>query len=313
MTALPEAIVLFGASGFVGRNLVDALAGRVGMLVGVTGAAPAVPGCTHVVTGGDLAGIPALPADTVAIHVAAYRYDAARFALAQSDIVRFNAELNARVFHFCSERGIREMRMASSVAVYPAALDVMDDAVPVDLNAPPHAGEACYAWSKRWAEILAGLYAAGFGLDTVTFRLSNPYGPYDSTDPTKAHVAPAFVLKALGPEPVLEIRGDASVERDFTYVGDVVEAVVRSLAWRGRSETFNLCTGRTVTLMEMAETILAVAGIDKPIRAGAPGAFGPRRRASTAARLVAQLGVTPRGLAEGLKPTIEWYRHALAR
>lgn len=36
MTALPEAIVLFGASGFVGRNLVDALAGRVGMLVGVS-------------------------------------------------------------------------------------------------------------------------------------------------------------------------------------------------------------------------------------------------------------------------------------
>ena len=311
---MPEAVVVFGASGFVGRNIVDALAGKVPMLIGVTaGSTWAPPGCTHLATVQELDAMPSLPADAIVIHVAAFRYDAARFDLAQSDIVRHNAELNSRVYHFCAERKIREVRLASSVAVYPGDLAVMDDAVPVDLNRPPHAGEAFYAWSKRWAEVLAGLYAGKFGVNTVTFRLSNPYGPYDSTNPGKAHVAPAFVMKALSSDPVFEIRGDASVERDFTYVGDVQEAFLRSMAWRERNETFNICTGQTTTLQTLAETILRVAGIDKPIRAGAPGAFGPARRASTSARIKAALNLDFTSLEAGMKPTIDWYRNALAK
>ena len=250
MTGLPAALVVFGASGFIGRNLIDAFAGRLDMLVGVTGDAREVRGCTHVVRASELGDVPPLPTDTVVINFAAFRYDAGRFELAQSDIIRHNAELASRIFDFCAQRKIREMRLASSVAVYPGHLDIMDDAVPVDLNAPPHQGEAFYAWSKRWQEILASLYAERFGLNTIVFRLSNPYGPYDSTNPGKAHVAPAFVMKALNNDPVFPIRGDISVERDFTYVGDVVRAFEHSLSWRGRNDSFNVCTGQTTTLRE---------------------------------------------------------------
>ena len=311
--ALPEAVVLFGASGFVGRNIADALAGQVAMLVGVTGAALAVPGCTHVTVMSERHTLPTLPNDTVAIHVAAYRYDAARFDLAQSDIVRHNSQLNADVYHFCAERGIKEMRLASSVAVYPADLAIMDDAVRVDLNRPPHTGEAAYGWSKRWAEILADLYAARFGINTVVFRLSNPYGPYDSINSAKAHVAPAFVMKALNASGVFEIRGDATVERDFTYVGDVVQAFERSLSWRGRNETFNVCTGKTTTLQALAETVMRVAHVDKPIQTGVPGAFGPARRFSTSTRIQTAMNLKFATLESGMAPTLAWYRDALAR
>ena len=128
MSALPEAVVVFGASGFVGRNLIDALAGKVGQLIGVTGSARAVPGCTRVVPMAELASLRPLPKDTVVVHLAAFRYDAARFNLAQSDIIQANAELNGRVMHFCAERGIKALRLASSVAVYRAGLDVMGHA-----------------------------------------------------------------------------------------------------------------------------------------------------------------------------------------
>lgn len=313
MSSLPEAVIIFGASGFVGRNLAEALDGQVPLLIGVTGKASSAPGCTHVFPISELGAIPALPADTVAIHVAAYRYDMSRLNLVQSDILRFNTELNGRVFDFCANRKIRELRLASSVAVYPAGLDIMDDAAEVDLNKQPYAGEAFYAWSKRWAEQLAALYAAQFGINSIIFRLSNPYGPYDSTDPAKAHVAPAFVMKALNSEPVFQIKGDATVERDFTYVGDVVEAFRRSLLWRERNEVYNVCTGKTVTLQTLAETVLAMAGARKAIQSGAPGAFGPNRRASTSARIQQAMGLSFTSLEEGMRPTIEWYRHALAR
>jgi len=308
--ALPAAVVLVGASGFLGRHFVDALRGKVETLVGVTSQTVEVPGCTEVVTLGRLGELGPLPAETAVIHVGAYRYDPERFALAQSDILLNNAELNARVYHFCAERGIAEVRLASSVAVYPGDLPEMDDRLPLDLNGAPHAGEAFYAWSKRWAEVLAGLYAQRFGVNTVAFRLSNPYGAYDSTNPNKAHVAPAFVMKALDANPVFPIRGNPLVERDFVYAGDVVEIVLRSLNWRGRNDAFNLCTGRATTLQELAETAMRVAGVVKPIEAGAPGAFGPNARRASAEKIKAAFGYEFADLETGLGPTVEWYRHA---
>lgn len=303
------AVLVFGASGFVGMNLVERLVADGREVFAVTGSGTPVAGAKQTVSLDKLDDLK-LPADIVACHVAAYRYDATRFDLAQSDILLNNNALNGRVLHFCAERKISELRMASSVAVYPAGLAVMDDAVPVDFNAPPFESEAFYAWSKRYAEITAGLYAKRFGVNAVILRLSNPYGPHDSTNPNKAHVAPAFVMKALDANPVFPIRGDPNVERDFTYVGDVVEAFVRTLPWRGRNETFNLCRGETSTLTELAETTMRVAGVKKPIEAGAPGAFGPAKRVSTSARLQKELGLTFRSLEDGMTPTVEWYRHA---
>lgn len=300
-------ILLFGASGFVGRNLTDRLAADGRDVIAISQSGAAVPGAKRALSIDALDSLRDLPADTIAVHVANYRYDSTRFDLAQSDILLNNQILNARVLHFCADRGIKELRLASSVAVYPDG-QPLDDAQPIDLNAPPIASEAFYAWSKRFAEIAAGAYARRFGLNSVIFRLSNPYGPYDSTNPAKAHVAPAFVMKALDSNPVFPIRGDPSVERDFIYVGDVVEAFARTLDWRGRSETYNLCTGRTDNLLTLAQTVMRVAGVDKPIEAGAPGAFGPQARRSTSDRIRAALGLNFVSLEDGMTPTVAWYR-----
>ncbi|MEQ1779731.1 MAG: NAD(P)-dependent oxidoreductase [Hyphomonadaceae bacterium] len=305
---MSECVLVFGASGFVGRNLVERLSVERRHVIAVTSSGTHVPGATTTVSLDRLNDLPALPADTVAVHLAAYRYDSQRFDLAQSDILVNNTTINTRIFHFCAERKVSEMRLGSSVAVYPAGLAMMDDAVATDFSQPPNPGEAFYAWSKRYAEIMAVLYATKFGLNCLTFRFANPYGPYDSVNPNKAHVAPAFVMKALDSNPVFPIRGDPSVERDFTFVGDVVDVLMRSLAWRERNETYNLCSGRSTTLAELADTVMKVAGVNKKIKAGAPGAFGPAKRISTSDRLKAAFGVTFTSLEVGMQPTVEWYR-----
>lgn len=305
---MSEVVLVFGASGFIGRNLTDRLTSDGRVVFGVTHSGAPVPGAARTIALERIGDLPALPADAIALHVANHRYDSQRFELVQSDVLTANLALNARIFQVCAERKITELRMASSVAVYHGALEVMDDAIPIDLNSPPHQSEAFYAWSKRSAEIMASLYAQRFGVNCISFRLSNPYGPYDSTDPRKAHVAPAFVMKALDANPVFSIRGDARVERDFVFVGDVVEAFMRSLEWTGRNDAYNLCTGRSWTLQDLAQTVMRVAGVDKPIEAGAPGAFGPVKRVSTSARICAALGMSFRDLAEGMAPTVDWYR-----
>lgn len=304
--------IVFGATGFVGRNLVRRLAGDGREVVAVSRSGASVPEAARSLPMDALDGLEP-PGDAVVCHVAAHRYKASAFEMAQSDILTANVELTNRVYAFCAKRGVKEVRMASSVAVYEAGLPLMDDARPVDLNAAPYPNEAFYAWSKRWGEIAAGLYRQRYGISTVAFRLSNPYGPFDSTDPEAAHVLPAFVIRALVPGEVFAMRGDPYVERDFIFVDDVTDVFSQSLDWRGRHEAFNLCRGETTTLLDLAREILEATGSDKRIET--EDSFPPaavRARRSSAERVRAAFGLedfTP--LREGLRPTVAWYREAL--
>ena len=90
MTDMPQAVVLFGASGFIGRNIVDALSGSLETLIAVTGQGRPVTGCTASFAMSALADIPPLPSNSVIINVAAYRYDAATFQADQSQILDQN-------------------------------------------------------------------------------------------------------------------------------------------------------------------------------------------------------------------------------
>jgi nucleoside-diphosphate-sugar epimerase len=310
MTAT-RAVVLFGASGFIGRNIVEALAGRVDTLIGVTGRGTSVPRCDAVVRMDDLAAIPALPAETVVINAAAYRYDARSFQAEQSTILTRNVAIANTVYDFCVMRKISEVRLASSVAVYPATA-TLDDETPIDLNGWPHAGEAAYAWSKRWAEIRAEVHHRQFGVHTITFRLSNPYGPFDSTDVGAAHVAPAFVIKALMPGNTFEILGNPDAERDFVFAGDVARTFVASLERRGVSETYNLGYGRTATIRQLAEAALRAAGSTKRIIVASNVASGVNVRRVTATRLRRDFALEPfADLDQGMSATVAWYAKAL--
>lgn len=308
---LPETVIVVGASGFIGRNLVRHLKGQVGRILPVS------------LAGGEVEGIAGLRfaeldradvgRDTAVVNLAAHRYDAASFAAGQSDIFLRNLEIAARVYEFCARREITEVRSASSIAVYPEGDTVCDDSAPLDLAADPADGELMYGWSKRVGEIAARLFARKCGVHTVAFRLSSPYGPYDSLDPAKAHVVPAFVMRALTTTGPFTVRGDPGASRDFVYVGDVCEIFRRSLAWRGRDEVYNLGSGENVTIGELARHILALVGGDREIvAAGAPVSAVAHRRCPSE-RLRAAFAVerfTPLG--DGLKPTIAWYRDAYA-
>ncbi|HYE00019.1 MAG TPA: NAD(P)-dependent oxidoreductase [Alphaproteobacteria bacterium] len=311
--ALPSAVVLWGATGFVGRNLAAALVARGVEVAAVSRGGAAVPGC-RAVAAAEAEAMPALPADAVVVNLAAHRYDASRFQTGQSEILLHNTALAAAVYHFCAARGLTELRQASSVAVYPAGAAVLDDSAPLDLGAMPHGGEAFYGWSKRFAEVAADLYRDRYGVSTVSFRLSNPYGPHDSTDIDHAHVVPAFILKALGPQPDFPVRGDPRAERDFVYVGDVVEVLLRSLERRGEHGAYNLASGTTTSIADLARAVLDACGADKPIVAGGAATSAVQVRRSPSDRLRAAYGIdrfTP--LAEGLARTVPWYRDALAQ
>jgi nucleoside-diphosphate-sugar epimerase len=314
--SLPEAVIVFGASGFVGRNIVDALVGRVGTIIGVNASGRAVPGCSSTVAAAALDGLPSLPERTAIIHVAAFRYFASRFGKQQAEIMRANLGMTDQVYDFALSRGITEVRVASSAAVYPASWPVLDDALPFDLNGWPHDGEAAYAWSKRWGEIAAELWHRRAGVNTISFRLTNPYGPYDTLDEAEAHVATAFAIRAAGDGAEFEVRGNPDAERDFLYAGDAALAFVESLKLTGTQAALNLAYGETRKVSELALAAMAASGRMRPVKLVSPppaGNPGVLVRRSTAQRMRALLPALPpfQSLEAGMEKTLAWYRNAL--
>lgn len=308
-----QAVVIFGASGFVGRNIVDSLGGEGLRLFAVTGSGAPVPGCEATVGLARLADLPALPEATAIIHVAARRYDAATFRADQAVILSDNLAINNAVYAFAAERGIKEVRQASSAAIYPATFDVLDDERPFTWNDWPHEGEAAYAWSKRWGEIMAEHYRRSHGIHSLIFRLSNPYGPYDTTDTAAAHVATAFAIRALEPTGDFVIRGNPDARRDFVYAGDMAAVFRASLAIEGVTDAMNLGHGETTSVRGLAEAAVAASGRPRAIvvEGQTTGGVAVRQmRTEKLRRMFPQIAFTPP--AEGLKATLSWYRDALS-
>ncbi len=299
-----------GATGFVGRNLVNALVAkniRTIALVRKTtdlkcetlqlGKAPNTP----------------LPTDTVFFNMAAHRYDASAFRAGQHDLLKYNTQIAMTAYEFCLANNIKEMRAASSIAVYGESEKLLRDDEPIDMNEWPHDSEAMYGWSKRFGEIAAELHRNKYGINTISFRLSNPYGPLDETDDTKAHVIPAFIIRALTTQGDFSIRGNPAAARDFIYVADAVDVMLQSLSKREETTAYNLGSGVNTRIDELAKLVLARCdGGGRQVVAAGKGSSDVVERKLDISRLKADFDITKfTPLEKGLDQTVEWYRHVI--
>lgn len=163
---------------------------------------------------------------------------------------------------------VKRMVMASSAAVYGN-----DPAMPKTESMTPQP-ESPYAIAKITDEYYMGVYYRLYGLETVSLRYFNVYGPRQDPSSVYSGVISKFtdVLKSGGQPTVF---GDGLQSRDFVYVGDVVAANMLAMheSGAGRGEVYNVATGRSVTLLDLLETMgsilnMRVEPVYKPARAG---------------------------------------------
>ena len=112
-----------------------------------------------------------------------------------------------------------------------------------------------YSVSKTSGEELCKMYTDLFGLKTITFRYFNVYG---ERQPLRGQYAPVIglFLRQLKNNESLTIVGDGLQTRDFTYVGDVVEANLAALECvEGFGEIFNIGTGVQINILDLAKIV----------------------------------------------------------
>ncbi len=304
-----------GGAGFIGSNLVDALL-DMGHEVTVlddlsTGKAENlahVQGEVRLVEGSILDGAALREAMEGADYVL---HHAALVSVAKSvEAPALTQDVNARgslsVLEAAKAAGVRRVVMASSSAVYG---DGPGQPKSEDMLPRP---ESPYAATKLAMEHWGRLYTTLYGLEVVSLRYFNVFGPRQDPGSDYAAVIPKFVTTMLARgRPT--IFGDGGQTRDFCHVDNVVQANLLAAEARGAAGmVFNVGTGVSVDLLTLVREINAVLGTDIHPEFGPQRAGDVRHSAADISLAREVLGYEPRvDLAAGLEATMAWYAKSL--
>jgi dTDP-glucose 4,6-dehydratase len=172
-------------------------------------------------------------------------------------------------------------------------------------NVNPIGPRGCYDEAKRCAEAFAMAYHKAHGVDTRIVRIFNTHGPRMQVLDGRA--VPNFMAQAIRGKP-LTVYGDGSQTRSLCYVSDLVRGVIAALE-KADELPVNLGNPSEVTVLELAQTIIRLAGSDSTIEFHDLPVDDPKQRRPDITRARTMLGWEPEvPLEDGLRRTLEYFR-----
>ncbi len=212
-----------------------------------------------------------------------------------------NLEGHLNILEACRHAKIERLVYASSSSVYGG-----NEKVPFGEDDPVDHPVSLYAATKKANELMSHTYTHLYGLQTVGLRFFTVYGPKGRPD-----MAYWLFTEAMLKGETLKVFNHGKMERDFTYIDDIVSGVKASLFADGLEpyEIFNLGNNQPENLMEFIQTLADALGVEPkmemlPMQAGdVPITFADISKAQQ------KLGYQPTtSMAEGLGRFVEWYK-----
>ncbi len=214
-----------------------------------------------------------------------------------------NIDGTFQLFFAAKEAGCRRIIYAASSSAYG------DQPTQPKLESMLPAPLSPYALNKLVGEYYARVFYESYGLETLSLRYFNVFGPHQDPESQYAAAIPAFVSTILkGDQPL--IFGDGEQTRDFTHIDNVVEAnMMAAAAQTTQGQVVNIACGESVTINQVITTISKLLGTDCKPRYAPPRAGDVMHSLAdiTLAREV--IGYEPHVMFEdGLARAIEWYK-----
>jgi UDP-glucose 4-epimerase len=303
-------VLVTGGAGFIGSHLVDELV-EAGHSVRVlddlfTGSPdnvnPAAELTVASVSDHDAVRSAVDSCDTV-FHIAAHRavQRSVEHPLA-TDLANVHGTLT--MLAAAHEAGVRRVVSASSSSVYGGA-----DTIPTPEN-EPLVPRSPYAVSKMAGEHYCRVYTELFGLETVSLRYFNVYGPRQRPDSPYAAVIPLFI-DALRKHEAPIVHGDGRQSRDFTFIADTVRATLAAAAApaeRCAGHVYNVAPGEAHDLLELLDVLGRLLDVEPKPEHTAVRAGDVRRTMADPSAARRDLGFSCEvGFAEGLRRTVDWF------
>ncbi len=213
--------------------------------------------------------------------------------------VNVNGTLN--VLLAARDCGVEQVIYASSSSVYgdTPTLPKHEEMLPTP--------KSPYAVSKLTGEYYCRVFAEVYGLQAVSLRYFNVYGPRQDPYSEYAAVIPRFITRILAHHPPV-IYGDGTQTRDFTFVKDVARANLLA-AERNAEGVCNIACGVRISINELAASIMELIGVELEVRYDEPRPGDIKDSLADIARAREALGFQPEfALTEGLAETIRWFQ-----
>lgn len=226
-----------------------------------------------------------------------------------------NLMMGVQLMHQAWKRDVKKFVAVGTVCAYPKFTPVpfSEDAI---WNGYPEETNAPYGLAKKMLLVQAQAYRQQYGFNAIYLLPVNLYGPRDNFDLNTSHVIPAIIRKVLdakaaGNEDVT-LWGDGSPTREFLYVEDAAEGILRAAEQYNGDEPVNLGSGREISIKDLAETIGRLIGFDGSFVWDTSKPNGQPRRALDTIRAERYFGFKAQtSFEEGLRRTIDWYiQHA---
>ncbi len=198
------------------------------------------------------------------------------------------------------DTGVSRVVLASSGAIYgEQAHQPINEGQPPNPNSP-------YGVSKLAAEYYVSTLGSLYGIETVSLRVFNAYGPGQELPPSYPPIIPHLIKQSLTGGSLV-IFGDGDQTRDFVYVDDVVDALIRAAtAGEVNRAVINVGSGRGVSVNDLAARIASITGTSANLLHNRSQSGGVSRLVADVTLAAKLLGWTPRTeLEEGLQLTVE--------
>lgn len=224
-------------------------------------------------------------------------------------LFRANFLINTNMFTAVQEAGIKQLVYMGTACSFPQKLQEKPGGLPlVEEQIYPADPESAYGWSKLMGEYEAELIGRHYNMDIGILRLHNVYGPRSLLSIKRSQVIPSLIRKAVRyPDEDFIVWGSGKQARDFVFVGDVVDALLRLLIKGMNKGAIQIGTAQETTIAELAHTIVEISGKEIPIKfdTSKPEGDGGRSGCYDKAKHILGWDVfTP--LQDGLKQTYDW-------
>lgn len=229
-----------------------------------------------------------------------------------ADIFDRNLRINLNVLKFSYESGAEKLVQIGSTCAYPGELPTGYFKEEEFLNGPMHKSVESYGFSKRAMHIGGKAYRQQFGFNSITLLLTNMYGPQDVFSIERSHVVSALIKKFVEAKlkslPEVEVLGTGKAIREFLYVEDAADAIIKAAELYDEDMPLNVGTGTETPIAELAELIKEISNYSGQIKWDTKGPDGALRKVSEISRIKNKLNWEPKyDLKMGLTKTIKWF------
>lgn len=298
-------VLVTGASGFVGRNILPLLE-----RTGCTLVAPARN--EYDLT--EQADVRRLLADTrpeVVLHLAGLVGGILANKSYPADYCHQNLVMGAHMIHESWKAGARKYVTLIGGCSYPS--HAPSPIVETELwNGYPQPESAAYSLAKRMAVVEAQAYRQQHGFNAIVLVPGNLYGPHDNFDLNASHVIPALIRKFWEAKsegrPEVVAWGSGRPVRDFVYIEDACEAILLGAERYSGPDIINISAGVPITIRELVESVAELVGFEGRVTWDTSKPDGQMLKGFDVTRMKTWLGYECRTtLGEGLRRTLDWF------